>query len=80
MLVKVQKWGNSRAIRIPESLAVEAGLELGQEVKLAVVNGQLRIIPAQEFYYELEELVAGITPENRHEEWDIGPPVGKEVW
>ena len=80
MLVKVQKWGNSRAIRIPESLAVEAGLELGQEVKLAVVNGQLRIIPAQEFYYELEELAAGITPENRHEEWDIGPPVGKEIW
>ncbi len=80
MLVKVQKWGNSRAIRIPESLAVEAGLELGQEVKLAVVNGQLRIIPVQEFYYELEELVAGITPENRHEEWDIGPPVGKEIW
>lgn len=32
------------------------------------------------YYYELEELVAGITPENRHEEWDIGPPVGKEIW
>lgn len=80
MIVKVQKWGNSWAIRIPESLAVETGLEFGKEVKLAVVNGQLRIIPVQEFYYELEELVAGITPENRHEEWDIGSPVGKEVW
>lgn len=80
MLVKVQKWGGSRAIQIPEALAVEAGLEFGQEVRLAVVNGQLRIIPAQEPYYELEELAAGITPENRHEEWDIGPPVGKEVW
>ena len=36
-------------------------------------------VPVQEFYYGLEELVAGITPENRHEEWDIGPPVGNEV-
>src|SRR5258706_53237 len=30
--------------------------------------------------YTLEELVARITPENRHEEIDWGPPVGNEVW
>ena len=80
MLAKVQKWGNSRAIRIPKALAVETGLEFGREVKLVAVDGQLHIVPMQEFHYELEELVAGITPENRHEEWDIGPPVGNEVW
>jgi antitoxin component of MazEF toxin-antitoxin module len=28
----------------------------------------------------LEELVAGITEENRHDEVDWGPPVGNEVW
>jgi antitoxin MazE len=28
----------------------------------------------------LEELVAGITDENRHDEVDWGPPVGNEVW
>lgn len=28
----------------------------------------------------LEEMLAGITDENRHEEIDFGPPVGKEVW
>jgi antitoxin MazE len=27
----------------------------------------------------LEELVAQITPENRHEETDWGPDVGKEI-
>lgn len=27
----------------------------------------------------LAELVAGITPENLHGEWDTGPDVGKEV-
>ena len=30
--------------------------------------------------YTLDELVAGITPDNRHEEIDWGPPVGNEVW
>ena len=28
----------------------------------------------------LDALVAGITEENRHDEVDFGPPVGKEVW
>jgi antitoxin component of MazEF toxin-antitoxin module len=27
----------------------------------------------------LAQLVAGITPENLHGEWDTGPDVGKEV-
>jgi antitoxin component of MazEF toxin-antitoxin module len=27
----------------------------------------------------LSQLVAGITPENLHGEWDTGPDVGKEV-
>ena len=30
--------------------------------------------------YTLEDLLAQITEENRHEEIDFGPPVGKEVW
>ncbi|MGH9840824.1 MAG: AbrB/MazE/SpoVT family DNA-binding domain-containing protein [Blastocatellia bacterium] len=28
----------------------------------------------------LEELLAGITEENLHPEFDFGPPVGKEIW
>ena len=30
--------------------------------------------------YTLKDLLAQITEENRHEEIDFGPPVGKEVW
>lgn len=29
---------------------------------------------------ELRELVAGITPDNRHAEVDFGQPVGREAW
>jgi len=40
----------------------------------------LRIVPVKEPHYTLEELVAQITPENRHGEIDIGSAVGKEIW
>lgn len=35
---------------------------------------------AQKRKYTLEELVAGVTPENSHEVTDWGNPVGEEVW
>ena len=80
MLATVSKWGNSRALRIPKQLALEAGLDFGSKVELVLEDGQLRIVPVKEPHYTLEELVAQITPENRHGEIDIGPAVGKEVW
>lgn len=30
--------------------------------------------------YTLEELLEQVTPENRHDEIDFGPPVGNEIW
>jgi antitoxin MazE len=30
--------------------------------------------------YSLNELLAGMTPENRHDEVDFGAPVGREVF
>ncbi len=80
MLAEVKKWGNSRAIRIPKALVLETGLDFGTKVELIVDGDQLRISPVQKFHYSLEELVAGITPENKHEEWDVGPSLGNEVW
>ena len=80
METKIQKWGKSLAVCIPKELAVEIGLEVGSEVELRVVNGCLELYPPGAPRYTLEELVAQITPENTHEEWDTGPPVGKEIW
>ena len=80
MLAKVSRWGNSRALRIQKDMALDAGLDFGTEVELRVVDGALHVIPLSKPKYTLEELVAQITPENRHEEWDTGPPVGKEIW
>ena len=44
-----------------------------------VADGRLVVTPKRPAY-TLEELVAGITTDNRHEEADWGRPMGDEVW
>ena len=80
MRVKVQKWGNSLALRIPRSLAVESQIEKGSEVNVSLVEGNLVVTPVTKQRYTLEELVAGITPQNIHHEVDTGPARGDEEW
>ena len=41
MKTRVQKWGNSLALRIPKSYAAEARLEPGASVELTLVDGSL---------------------------------------
>jgi antitoxin MazE len=45
-----------------------------------VEEGNLVIAPIGKPTYTLQELVGKITPENRHDLIDFGPPRGKEVW
>ena len=78
MKAKVQKWGNSLAVRIPKPVALEVGLRADADVEMSVQQGSLVLAPTRR-EYTLEELVRGITPKNRHEETDFGPPVGREI-
>lgn len=80
MQTKVQKWGNSLALRIPKAFAVEIDLEPDSSVELTIQHGQLIITPITELVFSLDDLLAGITDDNRHGEFEFGPPVGKEVW
>jgi antitoxin MazE len=84
MKVAFQKWGNSLALRVPKAFADEIGASDGKVAEMTVNNGKLVIEISQsqrrKRRYTLDELVAGITPDNRHEEIDWGTPVGKEVW
>lgn len=80
MKARVQKWGNSLAVRIPKTLAVEAELTENTPVKLSLIKGRLTIEAVPDEPPTIEELVAGITDENLHPEWDMGRPVGKEIW
>jgi antitoxin MazE len=72
MAATVQKWGNSLAVRIPSVVAERIAIHQGSELELSVVNdSQITLIPKKKAP-TLEELLAKITPENRHTEIDFG--------
>jgi antitoxin MazE len=79
MKTRIQKWGNSLALRIPKTLAQETGLDAESEVELSLVNGQIVIAPTRPAY-DLDDLLAQITDANRHSEVNTGAAVGHEVW
>ena len=81
MTARVQKWGNSLAVRIPRSFAKEAGLEEGTPVEVTLDKRRIVVrSAAPKRQYTLEELLAGVTKKNVHPEFDTGRPVGKEIW
>ncbi len=79
MLAKIQKWGNSLAIRIPKTVADEAGLDSDSSVEIRVVSGQIHIVPVQKTRYELNDLLDEITIDNLHGEVNTGDGIGNEV-
>ena len=60
MMTKVQKWGNSLAVRIPKALAEEAGREQGKPVDLRYEDGEVRIRTRGRRRYVLDELLASV--------------------
>ena len=78
---KVSQWGNSLAIRLPQALVNKLAIERGVEVELKIENDGFRVtIPSLPKKFTLEELLAGVTPENLHSEFDWGKAQGKEAW
>ncbi len=80
MRARVQKWGNSLALRIPKAFAVEAQLQAESEVDLSLLNGKILVAPVPAPAYKLEDLLAKINKRNLHGEVDFGPARGKEQW
>lgn len=80
MLAKIQKWGNSLALRIPKAFAEETGIDSESPVEIRVVDGQIHIVPVQDNHYDLADLLAVVTEDNLHEEVDTGNAMGNEVW
>ncbi len=80
MRANIQKWGNSLAVRIPNSLAEQAHITQGSLVEIKIVDDVLQIKPVAPQQYTLAALLEGITKENLHDEVDTGEAQGKEVW
>ena len=80
MEARVQKWGNSLAIRIPKLFAAEAGLQQNSLVEVLLEGKRLMVVPIVKPTVMLEQLLAGVTERNLHAEVDTGLAVGGEVW
>lgn len=75
----IKKWGNSPALRLNATAMRLAAFDLEQRVTISASKGRIVIEPAEPMDASLEDLIAGITPENLHKAVDFGEPVGKEA-
>lgn len=78
METRVQKWGNSLALRIPKPLATQVELEANTTVRLLLRGEELVIAPVTLPSLKLDDLLAQVTEHNLHGEVDSGPAVGRE--
>jgi len=73
------KWGHSLALRIPSAMARELRVSARSKATVEVREGSLVITPDRAVpKYDINKLIARITPENLHVETDTGEPVGNE--
>lgn len=79
MQTSIAKWGNSLALRLPRHVAQGANLSVGSPVELTVRDGSVVVTPVRK-KYSLDELLAQMNEEQRHQETDWGQAQGKEEW
>jgi len=84
MIVEFCRWGNSLAVRIPNSVAEALNVSDGKQAELNVENGTLVLRPivkkGRKPRYTLDELLRGMTKDNVPQEVDWGPARGNETW
>ncbi|OGJ92029.1 MAG: hypothetical protein A2268_05705 [Candidatus Raymondbacteria bacterium RifOxyA12_full_50_37] len=80
MFTKVQKWGNSLAIRLPRTFIEETHLSNGAVVDMTVEKGKIIVEPKTAKKYSLTSLLKAVTSTNIHREIRTGKAVGKEIW
>ncbi|MDR1065766.1 MAG: AbrB/MazE/SpoVT family DNA-binding domain-containing protein [Oscillospiraceae bacterium] len=77
----IQKWGNSQAVRLPKAILEIACLAESEPVQIVAEPDKIIIKKAFERKHRtLAERLEGFEGEYVFEEWDTGPPVGREVW
>jgi antitoxin MazE len=80
MKARIQKWGNSLALRIPRSIAIDAGFAEQTMVDITLEQGVVMITRTAQTEYTLDELLQNVSSTNIHAESDLGAPEGNEEW
>ena len=79
MTTKIQKWGNSLAIRLPKAFIESTPFSLGAEVLIEKKGSELILKPVKRKYPPLKEIMKGMKKSDFHPFIDWGPDVGKEI-
>lgn len=72
MRAVIKKWGNSAFVLIRKGIMQAARLSLNVAVDIREEGGCIVIEPIKAREFDLDQLVAGITPQNMHTEIGLG--------
>ena len=73
----VSKWGSSLAVRIPKAVAEQWGVREGSAIEIDLQGEELHL---RKRNFDLNQLIAAMSPDRTHPEQDWGPPQGAEEW
>ncbi len=76
--VTLQKWGHSVGVRLRKPMLEQIGLGQGAQVDV-LVEGDHLVIRRARRRPTLDDLLDQCKPENRPEQIDWGPDVGREI-
>ncbi len=78
--LSLQKWGNSKGVRLPKKILEEANFKEGQEFSLHLRGTELVLTPMLKVEpITLKSILRDATPERVGGELDWGPDVGQEI-
>lgn len=79
MQTVVKKWGNSLALRLPQTMAADLKLEEGAAVSMTLEDHALVVRPVRK-RYRLQDLLDMTRSEAKRGEADWGEAKGGEEW
>ena len=79
METKIQKWGNSNGVRIPNSMLKSLGIKTDDIIDIELVKDTI-VISKPRKHITFEERAVGYSIMEDNEEYGWGDPQGKELW
>lgn len=80
MEVRLQKWGNSNGIRIPNIILKTLNLKTNDKVEIREENEQIIISKVKKRPVSLEERIKSYKGPNLAKDFSWDEPQGKEIW
>ena len=80
MEIRLQKWGNSVGIRIPNNLLKSLNLKVNDVLNIKEEDNKIIISKSKKGKVNLEELFNNYDGENLSKEFVWDEPRGREIW